>query len=506
MKLSGPWPSARASAAAGVALGILLRLPWFDAPLGRDEGGVSLVARSWHGSHPFPYGPYFLDRPPLLVLAFRLANDAGGATGVRVLGMIAASVAVVLCTLLAAHVAGRRAALPAALLSAVLTSSALLDSVFTPAELLAAVPSSASVLLLLAGLRRPERIGWELPAAGVAAAAALLVKQSFGDALVAGAAGLLIAARGVPLRRSAARAGAYAGGVGLVALGVLVWEQLAQTGHRNPNSVGYALTGFRLDAVRALTHGDVLARLAKLGLAALGSGLALAVLLAVAGILALRRRHVIAGVLAAWLLAGLVGVLGGGSYWSHYLIELVPVSVVGVAALVAWRPRIGGILCAVAIATGLTTNVDHVALGRPAQYQRSAVVLGDYLHHRAAPGDTAYVLYAKVNALFYSGLPSPFPYHWSLMMMSVPRVEQRLRALLASPQRPTWIVEAQTPRSFGLDRSGETARLLEREYRRAARVCGLPVLLARSAGPRPTAGLREACRVSAQAEPWDVDL
>src|SRR3954464_7201647 len=135
------WPSAPVSAGAGVVLAVLLRLPWLDAALGRDEAGVSLVARAWHQSHPFPYGPYFLDRPPLLVLAYRLANDAAGATGVRLLGMIAASLAVIMCTLLVTRVAGRRAALPAALLAAALASSVVLDSVFTPAELLAAVPS-----------------------------------------------------------------------------------------------------------------------------------------------------------------------------------------------------------------------------------------------------------------------------------------------------------------------------------------------------------------------------
>jgi len=67
------------SAIAGVIFTIALRLPWFDAALGRDEGGVSMVANAWHHSRPFPYGPYFLDRPPLLVAAYKVANDAGGA-------------------------------------------------------------------------------------------------------------------------------------------------------------------------------------------------------------------------------------------------------------------------------------------------------------------------------------------------------------------------------------------------------------------------------------------
>jgi hypothetical protein len=179
------------------------------------------------------------------------------------------------------------------------------------------------------------------------------------------------------------------------------------------------------------------------------------------------------------------------------------VTVVGVAALVAWRPRIGAPLCALALAIGLATSADHVALGRPGEYQRSAVVLGDYLHDRALPGDTAYVLYAKVNALFYSGLWSPFPYHWSLMMDSVPRAEPELRALLASPRRPTWIVKAQPTTAWGLDRSGETARLLRRYYRKVSRTCGKPVLLARDAGPRPDAALSEPCRAKPTV---DLDL
>ena len=493
------------SAIAGVIFTIALRLPWFDAALGRDEGGVSMVADAWHHSRPFPYGPYFLDRPPLLVAAYKVANNAGGATGVRVLGMVAASLAVVVCTALAARVAGRRAALPAALLAAVLFSSPLLDSVFTPAELLASVPSALSVLLLLWGLSRDERAWLPLAGAGAAAAAALLVKQSFGDALVAGAAGLAIAAWHVPWRRTATRVGAYAAGVGCVALALIVWESLAHTAPQSPDSVRYALIGFRLDAVHALTHGDVGTKFAAIGRAALGSGMALGALLAIAGIVTLRRRRVTAGVLAVWLAAGLAGVLGGGSYWSHYLIELVPVTVVGVAALVAWRPRIGAPLAAVALAIGLTTSVDNVALGRPGEYQRSAVVLGDYLRARAQPGDTAYVLYAKVNVLFYSGLRSPFPYNWSLMMDSVPHAESQLRALLASPRRPTWIVRAQPTTAFGLDRSGETARLLRRYYHRVIRTCGAPVLLARAAGPRPDPGLKESC-ASLPTDGVDLDF
>ncbi|TML08287.1 MAG: hypothetical protein E6G41_02590 [Actinobacteria bacterium] len=76
----------------------------------------------------------------------------------------------------------------------------------------------------------------------------------------------------------------------------------------------------------------------------------------------------------------------------------------------------------------------------------------------------------------------------------MPRAQSQLRALLASPRRPTWIIKAQSTKRWGLDRSGETDRLLRLNYRRVSRTCGVPVLLARDAGPRPDPSLREPCR------------
>src|SRR3954447_7885864 len=72
--------------ALGVGLTLLLRAPWFDAPLGRDGGGVALVARNWHGGAPFAYGNWFLDRPPLLLALDRLVGES--MIGIRVLGAV----------------------------------------------------------------------------------------------------------------------------------------------------------------------------------------------------------------------------------------------------------------------------------------------------------------------------------------------------------------------------------------------------------------------------------
>jgi 4-amino-4-deoxy-L-arabinose transferase-like glycosyltransferase len=479
----------------GVVVVVALRAPWFGAALGRDEGGDALVALAWHHSGPFAYGPYFLDRPPLLVALYRLAAGSGGPVGLRVLGAVAAAGGVVLITLLAVRLAGRRAAPVAALVAAALLSSLAIDAVYTPAELLAIVPSTGSMLCLVAGLDRPEEGRRWLLAAGLLAGLALMVKQSFGDALAAGVVGLVVASfHGlVPGRRLLARAGAYAAGAGLVVAALVIWEQLART---PDESVYYAIIGFRLDAAASLTSSGFGAHLSRLITPALGSGLAVGLVLAAAGILTLRRRPGVGAALGTWLVVGAVGVLLGGSYWPHYLIELVPVTAIGTAMLFARLPRSGALAAAAVALPALFVTVGGIRHEDPERYQASAMAVGQYVHARARPNDTAYVMYARVNALYYTGLRSPFPYEWSLMMRSVPGAQKRLRALLASPQRPTWVVVWDRSHSLGLDGNHRTARLLHLHYRPAGKVCGRTVLLARGAGPRRAPGPAARCVVN----------
>jgi hypothetical protein len=461
--------------ALGVALALLLRAAWFDAPLGRDEGGVALVARNWHGSGPFAYGSWFLDRPPLLLALYRLAGDSQ--TGIRVLGAIAACSIVVLTTLLAVRIGGRRAAPWAAGIAAVTASSYAVRSVYTPAELLAVVPSCASLLVLLIALEK--RRLWQFACAGALAAAALLVKQSFGDALVAGAVAMVATKlTGSGWRETLRRIGSYAAGVGAVAIALVIW---AFAEHVSAHAVWYALFGFRLDAVSALSGPAAEGRLMGLWPPFRDSGLAIAAVLALVGLVRLRVGAVARAALLASLTAAVIGIVLGGSYWPHYLIALVPVTAAAAGALFGRYRWLGAIaICAIAVPTLL--NAQRAARSDSADgAQTTAVSVGHYIHARALPGQTAYVLYARVNVLYFAGIPDPFPYNWSLMMMAVPGAQQRLRRLLASAGRPTWVVKADSTHSFGLDRSGATARLLRLHYRRAGTVCGERILLERGA-------------------------
>ncbi|HEV2775915.1 MAG TPA: hypothetical protein VGV90_10015 [Solirubrobacteraceae bacterium] len=488
--------------AAGVLLTLGLRAPWGDAALGRDEAGLALIAAGWSGEGAHAYGEHFIDRPPVLLAAFRLAHEVGGPHGIRALGALAAISVVIITTLLAVRIAGRAAAPWAALISALLCSSLLLQAVFTPGELVASVPVSLSVLLLAVGLDRSIGRHAALAAAGALAAAALLVKQSFGGALLAGVVG--IAVSGVLTRpgwrHTAARAAAYAAGVAAVILGLWVWQSASDV---RGGAVAYALVGFRLDALGAIEGADVGDRATRLVVPLVGSGLAALLICAVAGIARLRDRPATAAALAAWLVGALVGVALGGSYWPHYLIALAPVTAVGAAVMFAARPRAGAFIVSLVVTLGVVVSAGAALRGAPARHARDAVTVAQHVRDRARPSDSAHVMYAYASVLYYAGLRAPFAYHWSLMMQAAPGAERELRRLLASPRRPTWLIERHRPWAFGLDRDGVTRRLIETHYRPAGIVCGMTILVARRAGDRVADPNRRtrSCRRAPPAAP-----
>jgi hypothetical protein len=72
------------------------------------------------------------------------------------------------------------------------------------------------------------------------------------------------------------------------------------------------------------------------------------------------------------------------------------------------------------------------------------------------------------------------------MVRAIPDARARLRGLLDSHRRPTWLVKWQHQNAWGLDRGGELTRLLRHRYREVERVCGRAVLLRRDVASRPS--------------------
>jgi hypothetical protein len=461
-------------------IAVLLRVPWLSVPLGRDEGGIALLAQHWHGGS--LYGEYWLDRPPLLILLFKLAV-LGGADGVRVLGTVAALVLVVAIALLARALAGARAGVIAGLLAALLTGSSAIGAVYTPGELLAAVPSTLSVLCLVHA-HRSRRTG-AVVAAGALAVIAVLVKQSFLDAGFAGVVFVLASAladREVRVRWPIA----YALGAAIPLVLVLAWLAVAGV---SLSYFVYTMFGFRIDLLHTLsgTELPMHVRMRQLEEPAWDSGLTLVVGGALLGVLlGLRRDRVLMATLASWLVAGVVGVVCGGSYFVHYLIQLVPAGCVLAAAglAVVPAPVSAAALACVAYLALVSADEGFNYLEHQTPHHRE-LAIGNFIREHGGPGDTVYVMYARPNIVYYAGRRQPYPYLWSLMVRVRPGARPRLRGLLASPERPTWLVRWHHPSSWELDPDHTIARTIDRGYRLAATVCDVPVYVRRDAAAPP---------------------
>jgi hypothetical protein len=458
--------------AAAVVLVLALRAPYASVPLGVDEGGLAYVASRWESGAGSLYGAHWLDRSPLLLALFLLAVP-GAELGIRALAALAAITLVVLAAATARRLAGDRAARTGAIIAAALAGSAALTAAYAPAELLAAVPSAGALLCLVRAHR--TRLARWLVAAGALAAGALLVKQSSVDAAVAGAAFVLASARrdGGGVRRSLALVAGMAVPLALAA----AWQALAD---QPAGALPYALLGFRLDALNELAAGGppLGERLARLVAPALGSALVVALPAAVAGVVALRRDPAMAWTAAAWLAAGVAAVLAGGSYWPHYLIQLVPAcSVLAAVALApARRPWLRGAVPAAVVLTVAAVNAAGAIRVRERTPQALELAAAAFVRDHARPGDTQYVLYARANVLYYVDLPTPYPYAWSLMVRTIPDATDRLHRLLETERRPTWVLQWQPFDAWQLDPRGRTRALLTTHYRRVApSLCGRSV-------------------------------
>lgn len=461
------------------ALAVALRCPFINVPLGIDEGGDSFVARAWGSTEGSMYGMSWLDRPPLLVLIYKV-GAFGGDKGIRVLGMVAATLLVAGTMTIAQRISGARAARIAGVITAVMTSSVVLGAVFTANELIATVPVTFSIAALVWSRDSIHHGQW-LFAAGILASCALLIKQSFGEVLVAGAVFLLIS--WVTRTRSGFRwswLAWWAGGVAVPLLATIAWFAHYSVGIR---PFVYAVVGFRVDSLGLLHESQQGATymLVHLGLPILvASGCLLLLPWAMACLFDRRTDTQLILPLAAWLLIGFAGIAGGGNYYPHYFIQPVAaLAVLSACALAVTHRRRLFVITATVLAVLAAGNV---AVGATLRHvdppQQRTLAVAQYLRANAEPGDSLYVLYARANLLYYADMRTSYPYAWSAMVRAVPGAEQELRTMLGSPsKRPTWIVEWQQPSDLGMDASGETRRLISSHYVNASRICGKSVLI-----------------------------
>src|SRR3954454_9644614 len=180
----------RAPLLGGLAIGlaVLVRLPFWKAPLTADEGGYAEVARLWsHGAT--LYRGAWVDRPQGLVVVVRALHLVGGSPlAMRATAAVVAALVVAATMLLTLRLArGRITAVTAGLLAATVGGSPFIESFTLSGELLASLPAVLSLLcfcVYLAGRERDwpaNRLFLTLAGAGALTGIAMLVKQSAFD-------------------------------------------------------------------------------------------------------------------------------------------------------------------------------------------------------------------------------------------------------------------------------------------------------------------------------------
>jgi hypothetical protein len=457
-----------AVALGAAALAVLLRLPFFGAPLTADEGGYAEAARLW-GRGATLYRDIWVDRPQGLTLVFRGVLELGRSTDV-IRGVAAAfGVLSVLGTMLLAYRLTRRrtTAVACGLLMATAGASPFLEAFTLAGELIASLVAILS-LLAFAEYLRSRTPAW-LVLAGLAAGCAVMVKQSALDAAIA-----IVAYLAWTERRRAARGIAIvlAAGAAPVLAGLLSAVSL--------HSWWFAVVGYR-GSGDSLVTGSITHRLGLLAdsLPNATKGLGLLVLLAIVG---WRGSPLLVRI---WLVAAVLGVLGGGNFHFHYYLQLVPPLAVlagaGVDRLIVGRRRL---LAAAFVAVGIATAVVTVPLWfdspraqaediwpKDPHLQTDAAIVR-YVEAHTRPGQKLLVLWAAADVYYLADRAPAIPYMWRRNIEAIRGVRQRLERALAA-REPALVALVQPLGS--LKQSQRTAAILDAEYRRVAVVDGVPI-------------------------------
>jgi hypothetical protein len=468
---------------------VVARLLFVNRPATPDEAGFLVVASQWHVGGTSLYGNYWVDRPPLLIGLFRVADLAGGLTALRVIGAIAAAVTVALLASTARRVFGRRAVLPTAVVAGALLVSPMFGALAVNGELLATPFVALGIRLAVEAVRAEDPLAARGAAlgAGFTAVLALLVKQNMADVVVFALVCWLVAWRTRSLtRRDLLDRAALAVVGGAVAYAVvMLWAMAHGT---SPLGVYEATYPFRIHAgqvLAAIPGNTAHVRLSRLGVSAALSG-ALLVLVAFGALVVRRgRREPVVWALLATGAFAAASILAGGSYWLHYLVQAVPVVALAAGAIASTAPvaragRWAGGLAGVVAASAAVALA--VTLLHPAPAPGS--VVGTAIAGSAQPGDTVLSAFGDADILRATGMTSPYPYLWSLPSRTLDPDMTLLRGILAGPEAPTWIVVRGSGTMARLGDHGAAA-MIESRYRVVGDVCGRSVYLLRGVD-RPT--------------------
>lgn len=498
---------------AAAVVAVAGRAGGFLWPLRPDEAGYLLAARAWSPLPDSLFHPYFVDRPPSLLLLIKATDAIGGPYFLRFVAALGCGLAVLLAAAFTREAARSlprpcpptelgRAVAGAAVLTAALLLTGQIDPVGAKGELLGVPLVLGSAVLALRALR--TRSTWLAGCAGLVAMSAVGLKQSLLGGLVFGAV-LLLAA--VATRRVDVRAGVVLGAAATAGAAVPVLATVAGTLAVGADlaSLEYAVLGFRNDAARVLLDEPTSSsrhRMVELTIIFATSGMALVVLWCLARArVSLRRLPAPVAASLATLAADLVAIGVSGSFWKPYLFALAPSLVMAwactqltVASPTAtardttptqrWRPRLGALVVAFCVASTLFSLAGAWAAWARGEPPRQ-YILGKEIGRVSGPDDTLVVYGGRADIQWASGLGSPYEHLWSLPMRTLDPDLSELDALLAGPDAPTWLVAAVSLDAWGGLGARHLRETINQRYAVVGTYCGMTVWRRVDAPPVP---------------------
>ncbi len=463
---------------------VALRMPFVSVPLAPDEGGYLLVASHWHDDGPFSYGRIFVDRPPILLLLFRLASWWGGTVALRLIGCVMVVVLVAAAGWAGWLIGGRRGSRWSVCTGAALMSTPLLGTHEIDGELLAAPWVTLSCALLLRSLQPSER-RWQPQilalAAGMSGTLAVLVKQNFVDGLVFAAVVLVthrLSGRDPPTR-ALRLLGAVAFGAAIPLPVAAAW---ASTSGSGLGGLLYAMYGFRSDALRVVLSHSLLAPIQRaqgLGVMTVGSGILLITLAFVFSRGWTRSDPVVVGTTGLFVTAT-ASVTLGGSYWSHYLIQFVPAVTLASAlmsrraAALLWAPRAA---VTTVLLSSLASSGGAMATPQASTEDALNAAVVKWLSGAAHPHDSLLITYGHATIFYETGLRPAYPFVWTLPMRTLDPGLAQLQRRIVGPHPPVWLLEWSSLDTWSLAPTGSLPATVDAHYRQVQNVCGVHVLL-----------------------------
>jgi 4-amino-4-deoxy-L-arabinose transferase-like glycosyltransferase len=458
-----------------------LRLPYVWTGLSTDEGGYAYVAQQWSRGARL-YDTAWLDRPQGLLLTYRglLALGESG-WAIRVLVVLIGAVMTILIASIGALLAGRRLAIAAAAVYAILAVAPHLEGFTLNGELLASVPATASVAAALQW-RRSRHTAW-LVGAGVLAGLALSMKQSGFDGLVVGLA-IVLGVAGVGRTRVRSATVFLSGfAVPIIALVVDGWS-------RGWSRYWTALAGYQFSSFDS-AHNNAGTRWSELvgSLPFMLWDIGAVIVIAVLGLRLLPRTG--RWPLVWWLVAGLVAVNLGGSYWTHYYVQLLPPLVLAAsyAAVTVASRGMRVVLAAILVVPALGWMVALIPMStrvreRAIPYFASSVRdrhIAAAIDAETQPDQHIYVLESDALLYVLAQRQTTYPYLWGMPIKKIPSAVPTLRTMLEAGDRPTLVI-LDTPNANAVDPSGGIANDLARYYHPDRVVDGVTILRANAAG------------------------